>query len=140
MSDAHDIYASWLSFAALTGLVEGTQEYKEQKKEYIAERVLRGFRQHFGDDVDSLEAWRAICRTTGVKKVSRLTSVAKCKKALRSRHCNIIDLVSAANAGLTVETFRTKAELSDYIIETEKYFSREAAKGVPLLEEFLIHV
>jgi hypothetical protein len=49
-------------------------------------------------------------------------------------------LVSAANAGITVETFRTKAELSEYIIETEKYFSKEAAKGVPLLEEFLIHV
>ncbi|KAF9262022.1 hypothetical protein L218DRAFT_868560 [Marasmius fiardii PR-910] len=140
MSSAHDIFASWLLTAEQEGLIKGTDEYKERMKEYITERVLRGFREHFGEDVDSLEAWRAICRTVGVKGMSKLTSIALCRKALKRRHCNIIDLVSAANAGRTTRTFKTKNELARYIRNTEKYFSKDAAKAIPLLEEFLIHV
>ncbi|ESK96278.1 hypothetical protein Moror_7064 [Moniliophthora roreri MCA 2997] len=134
------ILDGWNHLARRENLIRGTDEYKQRKKEYISTRVLHDFLAHFGGDPESLEAWRGICQVTGVKNVTNLTTIRMCRSALEKKHCNIIDLVDAANTGGKARTFKTRRALAHYTMETEKYFPKDAAKGVPLLEEFLVEV
>ena len=80
MPPLYSIFLSWLRYARQPKLHRlGTGEYKQQRK-YFTEHVGSDFRKHFGEDANTLEGWRYICRTVHVENVSQLDSIAMCKK------------------------------------------------------------
>ncbi|KAF9262982.1 hypothetical protein L218DRAFT_987975 [Marasmius fiardii PR-910] len=133
---------SFYALAASEGLKKGTREYRARRRAFLAKNVREGFANHFGEDACSLENWKRLLKTIGIEDSDDFTSINQCKKALRGKFVNLVDLVDAANAERTIvppNPFPSRKALADYINETEgKVFPKDEAKGNHLLEQFLI--
>ncbi|KAL1744866.1 hypothetical protein HDZ31DRAFT_63671 [Schizophyllum fasciatum] len=136
----NDILDDFAEYVLVHNLTRGTSEYWDARREFIGEAVNNDFERFFGHDEASLSAWQGICRTVGLKKVDKLTTVAKCRKALYPVHVNIIDLVIAAKRGNTCRRFPTREACAQYTREEDKTYPLEWAKDNPLLRRFLVHV
>lgn len=71
------------------------------------------------------------------KKQKRLTPQTQ---ALKAVHVNIHDLVAAKQRGQHPRQFPTRQALRDYIVATNKWFSKEVAKRNGFLKALLIEV
>lgn len=61
-------------------------------------------------------------------------------QALKAVHINIHDLVAAKQVGQHPRRFPTRQALRDYIVATNKWFSKEVAKRNGFLKALLIEV
>ncbi|KAI5887228.1 uncharacterized protein SCHCODRAFT_02641046 [Schizophyllum commune H4-8] len=144
-SSSRSITARFAEFARAKGLTNKTKDaderkrYREERKEFFGKAVNEGFERNFGKNEVSLEAWLGLCKTVGLKDVKGLTDVEACKKALKDRYVNIVDLVDAAEARKTCTTFTSAAKLRTYT-RGEKIYPLRAAERNPLLETFLIRL
>jgi hypothetical protein len=78
---------NWQSFAATTGIAvtrhsseEERDHHEQERRAFIVRWVNTGFKEHFGADVNKLEAWQSICATIGVEGAHNFSSIAQCKK------------------------------------------------------------
>ncbi|KAL1671745.1 hypothetical protein EV122DRAFT_226015, partial [Schizophyllum commune] len=102
------------------------EQYRKKRETFIAKE---------------LKAWKKLCLTMGFEKAyvnsGKLSDVAACKKLLKGMYVNIVDLVDASRAGKTCTPFKSYKAL-EYIEEEEKSYPLGAAKGDPLLRNFLV--
>ncbi|KAK7681975.1 hypothetical protein QCA50_014938 [Cerrena zonata] len=79
-----------------------------------------------------LEDWQAICKELQIDPVP--TTITQCRKALKRRHVNLVDLIDARCRGDKgdVQVFETYKELRDYTRKEHKIFSRKKAKKLNL--------
>ncbi|KAL1759572.1 hypothetical protein FB107DRAFT_204841 [Schizophyllum commune] len=160
MSSVDDIATQFAALAVSSGWQQNSSRYRRERRAFIAEAVVTGFRTNFGSNEADLNAWRRLCTTVGVEGAEAFGSIGECKKVsgrvlvldvvgelLRMRifwwgtFVNIVDLVDAANAGRTVsKTFKTAQNLRVYSRTPgeEKIFPKKRAKSNPLLKFFLI--
>jgi len=61
-------------------------------------------------------------------------------QAVLSTHVNLVDLVDAPRTGQPVPVFKSEFELSDYTIDSEKFFPRANAYAGGLLRLLLRHI
>jgi hypothetical protein len=57
-----------------------SKQWREQRIRFLAEQSLRIFTAEFGYDKNSVEGWRKICKTIGVKNAKDLSSISECQK------------------------------------------------------------
>ncbi|PGG95019.1 hypothetical protein AJ79_10317 [Helicocarpus griseus UAMH5409] len=110
---------------------ENGGKYQKEWAKFIAWE----FSKHYGPQVTKLENWQSLCHEVGIE--DGIESITKCKKALRSVHVNIVDLVDARRTGKKVKTFRSEAALRNYTLRTERIFPKKAAKGDGFLKALL---
>ncbi|KAI7546662.1 hypothetical protein KC331_g5482 [Hortaea werneckii] len=110
------------------------------KKKTKAQRnaaALLHFNMNYGADETKLQGWQRLCEDVGIPPRD---SVTQCKKALKAVHINIHDLVAAKQVGQHPRRFPTRQALRDYIVATNKWFSKEVAKRNGFLKALLIEV
>ncbi|TLD22157.1 hypothetical protein PspLS_08159 [Pyricularia sp. CBS 133598] len=120
------------SFARLEkhqGWQKGTSAYKKAWNKY--QTALDSELDMWYGPSDDLTAWHTLCRAIGIKPLPE--TCGQCKKAVRKKHVNIVDLVEwSRNRGTSdkpVQTFANVAQLQAYTMETGKIFSKKMAKG-----------
>ncbi|KAL1695652.1 hypothetical protein GGG16DRAFT_108838 [Schizophyllum commune] len=141
MSSVDDIATQFAALAVSSGWQQNSSRYRQERRAFIANAVVTGFRANFGSNEADLSAWQKLCTTVGVGGAEAFGSIGECKKALKGTFVNIVDLVDAANAGKTVsKTFKTAQKLRVYSLKPreEKIFPKKRAKSNPLLKFFLI--
>ncbi|KAL1658553.1 hypothetical protein GGF50DRAFT_67010 [Schizophyllum commune] len=153
MSSVDDIATQFAALAVTSGWQQNSSRYRRERRAFIADAVVTGFRTNFGSNEADLSAWRRLCTTVGVGGAEAFGSIGECKKvsgrvlssllssftALKGTFVNIVDLVDAANAGKTVsKTFKTANKLRAYSLPMGKIFPKKRAKSNPLLKFFLI--
>lgn len=113
--------------------------FPKESKTGRRERMLklhRVFEEKFGHRAD-FPSCNSLCKTIGAGK---FRNIKECETALKGKHLNIVDLVTAMTTGGTCKPFASVAKLSEYIIKTKKMYPREKAKSSSLLKQFLIVV
>ncbi|KAI4524288.1 hypothetical protein K525DRAFT_194353 [Schizophyllum commune Loenen D] len=139
MSSVDDIATQFAALAVTSGWQQNSSRYRRERRAFIADAVVTGFRTNFGSNEADLNAWRRLCTTVGVEGGEAFGSIGECKKALKGTFVNIVDLVDAANAGKTVsKTFNSANKLRAYSLTMGKIFPKKRAKSNPLLKFFLI--
>ncbi|KAF8068586.1 hypothetical protein FPV67DRAFT_1081806 [Lyophyllum atratum] len=140
--DTASIIDRFKALALSEGLTKKSQQYKTRRREFIVGAVQSGFTTQFGGNVSSLQSWKDICWTVGIVGAEALTSIRKCKAALKGTFVNIVDLVDAASAGcvMTIGVFSSATALGKYIRKTGKIFPKNTAKANQLLRQFLIRI
>ncbi|KAJ7858098.1 hypothetical protein B0H13DRAFT_1640718, partial [Mycena leptocephala] len=93
------------------------------------------FSQEYGDDVNSLDNWQALCQVVAIDPVPE--SLEECRFAIEDAHVNLMDLVDVLSTGERVHRFATERDLSIYTKKTGKMFPRKDAFKGPLLQHLL---
>ncbi|KAK4979593.1 hypothetical protein LTR66_010429 [Elasticomyces elasticus] len=108
------------------GWRKGSHEWRANKRR----AYLQEFARHWGEDASRLDVWRRLCADVGVVEgEAGLGSVTKCKKALKTVHVNLVELVDAIRVGRRVRRFRNVAELKAYTnAGKNRVFPRDVAK------------
>ncbi|KAK3300429.1 uncharacterized protein B0H64DRAFT_15286 [Chaetomium fimeti] len=86
--------------------------------------IVKEFKTYFGDGL--LDDWQRLCRDVGLN--GEYSSITQCRKALRTVHVNIFDLLDAVKEGRTPPHFGTAGELAEYTLETGRVYPKKAAK------------
>lgn len=150
------IVQAFQSLALSEGLSKKSREYKERRRDFIANSVQTGFVAQFGANTGSLQSWNRLCETVlGDISEKDLSSIKKWVlfasnlimiksqltwQALKGIFVNLVDLVDAANAGKTIRrTFTSSKDLSRYIKQTKKIFPKSQAKANPLLRLIVVN-
>ncbi|KAL2259467.1 hypothetical protein VTK26DRAFT_6849 [Humicola hyalothermophila] len=86
--------------------------------------IVREFEKYFG--TGTLEDWQRLCRDIGIG--GDLSSITKCRKALRRVHINIHDLLEAVKRGQTPHRFASVQELAAYTVRERKMYPKHYVK------------
>ncbi|KAI9820455.1 MAG: hypothetical protein M1832_003788 [Thelocarpon impressellum] len=104
---------------------------KARKRLYASE-----FANHYGSDSGRLQNWQSLCREVRVKQPTE--SITQCRKALRSAHVNLVDLINCRRSGTKLRKFASCKELREYTANTPgKVFPKDAAKADGFLKALL---
>ncbi|KAG6860673.1 hypothetical protein C0995_008740 [Termitomyces sp. Mi166 len=128
---------AWTEFRRLARYLDWSEEEEAQEKEDFRDVLAQTFNYMYGTDENSLESWTALCH------VLRITPAPEGLNACReveAVHVNLVDFVDHPNTGTPVWLFSTEAELSEYTLETGKFFPRESAYAGGLLKYLLRHI
>ncbi|KAI9676361.1 MAG: hypothetical protein M1817_000518 [Caeruleum heppii] len=109
----------------------GTKKYHKNRQACLEQESALAFTE----DATKLQTWQALCEEVGIKSVP--DSIKKCKKALRTVHVNIVDLIDSRRAGTSVRRFKSRAALIEYTRETNKIYPRALAKADGFLKALL---
>ncbi|KAF5336223.1 hypothetical protein D9758_014347 [Tetrapyrgos nigripes] len=146
LAHSSTILSAFELIASRENLGPGTRQYWDRRSQYVSSEIRRIFSAIFGVDVDSLEGWKKLCTyvlgTTGVR-LEELKTIKDCKKKLKDKFVNLIDLVEFAERGEPLPTtlvFHSRKGLSKYTRNTKQFFPKEDAKELPLLRHFLITI
>ncbi|KAK0734044.1 hypothetical protein B0T26DRAFT_797962 [Lasiosphaeria miniovina] len=89
--------------------------------------VVKRFDDYFG--AGKLEDWQRLCIKIGLDADGcDLSSITKCRKALKSVYINIYDLVEAINKGEEVPRFASLDQLVRYTLGTRRIYPKAQAK------------
>ncbi|KAK5099916.1 hypothetical protein LTS08_005631 [Lithohypha guttulata] len=118
---------------------------KNSRDEYPAERLqaqedfrramVENFNDHFGTDVDDLQAWEHMCVVLGIEPLPE--SMQAMKAAVKSTHVNLADLLDNNRSGAVLRIFDTQVELAQYTRSTGRFFPKEDAYAGGLLRFLL---
>ncbi|KAF2122001.1 hypothetical protein BDV96DRAFT_562784 [Lophiotrema nucula] len=89
------------------------------------------------DGTETLQLWQALCKDVGLEVVP--LSITKCKKALKSLHVNLIDLIDGLSNGTPVRHFDSRKALAKYTCRGHA-FPKVAAKEEGFISSLLRHV
>ncbi|KAF8682374.1 Fusaric acid resistance protein-like [Rhizoctonia solani] len=81
---------------------------REKARQGFRDALTRDFNEMYGVDEDDLGSWQRLCRAV-VAKVP--DDIEECRKIIRSRFVNIVDLVDTRITGIPVLQFESEAEL-----------------------------
>ncbi|KAJ5641311.1 hypothetical protein N7490_005311 [Penicillium lividum] len=88
-----------------------------------------------GDRVNDLRTWQQMCHKLDLP--GDLPSITKCRKALSHVYVNIIDLLECWEEDRSPRRFNSCKELSNYTMESTKFFGRSIAKQDKVLKTLL---
>ncbi|KAK1834796.1 hypothetical protein QBC39DRAFT_251641 [Podospora conica] len=97
---------------------------KNNKNKNKKTSIVTRFDTYFGSG--DLSDWQRLCKDIGLE--GDFTSKTQCRKALKTVHINIFDLLDAVNAGTQVRRFKNQWELAKYCIETKRIYPKKKAK------------
>ncbi|KAL8749954.1 MAG: hypothetical protein Q9184_006604 [Pyrenodesmia sp. 2 TL-2023] len=108
-------------------------KWEKHRKECLREE----FMFHFGsiEAGNKLAGWQGLCQELGV--TGNISSIAKCKKALKRVHVNILDFIDDRRAGNNVETYRSAKALADHTKAHGRYFPKDSTTGESLMKILL---
>ncbi|KAJ4287017.1 hypothetical protein N0V90_012898 [Kalmusia sp. IMI 367209] len=98
------------------------EERKEAREAFKDAMVIR-FNGLYGTDVADLKNWHRLCIAVCIEPLP--ATISECKERIKDIHVNLVDLVDTP--GRNVELFTCLDELSEYTIETGKFFPKESA-------------
>ncbi|TFK69027.1 hypothetical protein BDN72DRAFT_959870 [Pluteus cervinus] len=108
--------------------------YKMAKEDY-GKALIKQFGEIFGTDDQSLDSWMLLCEVLGVKTIPE--TLSQCKKKVRHKHANLVDLVHGAHIGEPVTTFPQYWKLIRYTRDEDKIFPKVEAKENRLLKALM---
>ncbi|KAK4105539.1 hypothetical protein N658DRAFT_503664 [Parathielavia hyrcaniae] len=82
--------------------------------------IVQEFDDYFG--TGTLEDWQRLCRDVGLD--GYYGSITQCRKALRTVHVNIRDLLDAVRQGQSPQRFANTAQLAAYTVNTGRFYPR----------------
>ncbi|KAF8247864.1 hypothetical protein K440DRAFT_509363, partial [Wilcoxina mikolae CBS 423.85] len=100
--------------------------------------VVEDFGPMFGREKNDPVAWGKLCKTVGISPIPE--SLDDRRKKIMRAHVNLVDMHECARMGKFLKTPTTenlKAYIMMYTICTTKFYPREDAYAVPLLEYLL---
>ncbi|KAK4240918.1 hypothetical protein C8A03DRAFT_12760 [Achaetomium macrosporum] len=98
--------------------------------------IVQEFNDYFG--TGTLDDWQRLCRDVGLE--GDLSSITKCRKALRTVHVNIHDLVDAVKQGQRPRRFRNAQELAEYTLRTRKIYPKRFVKEMGPVKALLRNI
>ncbi|KAI4229585.1 MAG: hypothetical protein L6R36_000743 [Xanthoria steineri] len=109
--------------------IEGWNKKSIEWRIHRRECLEAEFEVHLGgiDLSRDLAVWHGLCQELGVS-VAQLTSIKKCKTALRRVHVNLMDLIDARRAQQMPRLFPSEAKLAKYTRDHARYFPLAKAK------------
>jgi len=127
------------AFARLVQQLDWAPDAPERTaaRRLFREALTEQFNWTFGSDARDLGAWRTLCGAVGLD--DSLASVTQCRKALRSVHVNLVDLINPARItrGDPVRRFESVRALAKYSKSSKKIFPKEVAKAGGVLRALL---
>ncbi|KAL8808496.1 MAG: hypothetical protein Q9182_000047 [Xanthomendoza sp. 2 TL-2023] len=95
------------------------------------------FEFHFGsiETENKLAGWQNLCQELGVD--GDTSSIAKCKKALRQVHVNILDFIDDRRAHRQVQLYHSAGELARYTRDHKRFFPLGDTEGAKLIKILL---
>ncbi|KAI0306254.1 hypothetical protein B0F90DRAFT_1553819, partial [Multifurca ochricompacta] len=107
------------------------EEYIEARERF-ADALAEDFNAAYGTDVNNVDHWQALCHVLRIDPVPE--DITACRKAVKSKHVNLVDLVYHADR-LTL--FPTIKALSKYSKKHKKIFPKQSAKAGGILRYLL---
>ncbi|KAF8593550.1 hypothetical protein BDV93DRAFT_612196 [Ceratobasidium sp. AG-I] len=104
-------------------------------REGINEASVLQFNELFGEDEESLKSWQLLFSL--IKGMEVPNTVKECKKRARSLQVNICDVLDARARGHKVKDYKTEVRLSEYTMDSGKFFPREHVLAGGLLSFLL---
>ncbi|KNZ77607.1 hypothetical protein J132_04974 [Termitomyces sp. J132] len=129
---------AWKEFHRLARYLQWDKEEKAAEKQAFKDVLVKTFNVTYGTDENSLESWKALCRSLRITPVPE--KLKACREAVQAAHVNLVDLVDHPNTGEPVQLFTTEVELSEYTRESKKFFPKENAYAGGLLKYLLRHI
>ncbi|KAK3310037.1 uncharacterized protein B0T15DRAFT_386951 [Chaetomium strumarium] len=86
--------------------------------------IVQEFNDYFG--TGTLDDWQRLCQDIGLE--GDLSSITRCRKALRTVHVNIHDLIDAVKQGRRPRRFRNAEQLAQYTVATGKIYPKRCVK------------
>ncbi|KAF8176941.1 hypothetical protein BJ912DRAFT_884416 [Pholiota molesta] len=100
--------------------------------------LTRQFNTNYGTDDTSLASWRSLCKRLGITPIP--TTLKACRMKVTETHVNLVDLVDVFDQGGIAKQFESVEALSEYTIETGKFFPRDDMDAGDLLNHLLRHI
>ncbi|KAH8825624.1 hypothetical protein DL96DRAFT_1817137 [Flagelloscypha sp. PMI_526] len=142
--DTYSIIDNFKTLAISQNWKKKSMSYKQERKKFIGEMVVDQFWEQFGGRKENLHMWKELCALAiGDYESNPIpTSIRQCKAMLQGTNVNIVDLVEAKRVGKAKvqPVFKSAQALRQYILRSNKIFSKDKAKMNPLLQMFLIEV
>jgi len=113
----------------------GKNAEKADARARLKDAMVIQFNAMFGIDPNDLDSWHQVCQIIDISPIP--TTVAACRKVVRSTHINIVDLVEHERIGAEVVKFETVEALSDYSYRTSKFFPADSAYAGGFLRHLL---
>ncbi|EUC59434.1 tyrosinase tyrosinase: common central domain protein [Rhizoctonia solani AG-3 Rhs1AP] len=107
---------------------------RDKTRQRFRDALTRDFNEMYGVDEGDLGAWQRLCR---VLVTDVPDEIEGCRKVVKSRFINIVDLVDTHITENPVLQFRSEAELSSYTKTTGKYFPNDSEHAGSLLKFLL---
>lgn len=115
---------------------ERGDDERESAHRKFKDALTQQFNANYGTDADDLAAWQNLCLRLCIEPIP--SSLERCRRAVTSTHVNLVDLVDGfENPSTPVKIFKTVKALSEYTIETGKYFPRTNVHAGDLLKHLL---
>ncbi|AEO53546.1 hypothetical protein MYCTH_2114467 [Thermothelomyces thermophilus ATCC 42464] len=86
--------------------------------------IVQEFDDYFG--TGTLQDWQRLCRDVGLS--GDLPSISQCRKALKTVHVNIHDLLEAVKHGKQPQRFPNVQKLVHYTMRTGRFFPKDKVK------------
>ncbi|KAL2139996.1 hypothetical protein VTI28DRAFT_4426 [Corynascus sepedonium] len=99
-------------------------------------RIVEEFNTYFG--AGTLQDWQRLCRDVGIN--GDLPSITQCRKALKTVHINIHDLVDAVMQGRQPQRFPNVRQLVEYTISTRKFYPKNKIKEMGPVKALMRHI
>ena len=124
----------------------------------FGDALTQQFNDTYGTDVDDLNSWQMMCAVLNMDpipqtlqacqdvsiRVGTLTLCGPAEKtnlqAVFMTHVNLVDLTDAPTTHQPVRWFPSEMALSDYTLETKKFFPSHSAYAGGLLRFLLRHI
>jgi len=110
---------------------DGDTAYIEASENF-ANALAADFDAKYGTDVDNIENWHVLCRILRIDPVPE--DISACRKAVKSKHVNLVDLVYHSDE---VQTHHSVTALAKYSLKHKKIFPKEPAKAGGVLRYLL---
>ncbi|KAI0253600.1 hypothetical protein BJV78DRAFT_1193282 [Lactifluus subvellereus] len=124
----------FLRLKQLNGWKNDDGEYAEARQRF-ADALAEDFNAAYGTDINNINHWHALCHVLGIDPIPE--GISACRKAVRSKHINLVDLVYHADK---VEVFPSVKALAKYSKKQNKIFPRASAKAGGILRYLLRHI
>jgi len=98
--------------------------------------LTQQFNANYGTDAEDLGAWQNLCIRLNIEPVP--SSLKRCRQVVTATHVNLVDLVDGfENPDRLITKFPSVKALSEYTIDTGKYFPRANVHAGDLLKYLL---
>ncbi|KAI0263444.1 hypothetical protein BC834DRAFT_827638 [Gloeopeniophorella convolvens] len=107
------------------------EEYIDAREAFSG-ALAEDFNEAFGTDVDNIDHWHELCQICRVDPIPE--GIAACRKAVKSKHVNLVDLVYHEGQ---VRVFPSIKALAKYSRKAKKIFPLNEAKAGGILKYLL---
>ncbi|CAE7209722.1 unnamed protein product [Rhizoctonia solani] len=112
-----------------------SREDLDQARLGFKDALTKDFNDFYGTDENDLASWQKLCTVLNLGNIPN--DLDACRKLVKSKYVNIVDLTETPYSGEPVEDFGSEVALSAYTKRTGKYFPKDNANAGNLLKYLL---